>query len=78
MKNGSPTAESLAKLYKALESQNFGKGAEVVATYYSDADAKKINKFAQKRMNDPKRDPYSVLMNNCKDFANDAIDAGRK
>jgi hypothetical protein len=50
----------------------------VTATYYADADYKKINRFARLRMNDKKRRPYNLLNNNGKTFAQEAVNAGRQ
>jgi RHS repeat-associated protein len=76
MRDGKPTAESLENLYNFI-SQNYGHGRPVDAKYYSDADFQKIVDFAVRRMTDENRRPYSILNNNCKTFAQDAIDAGR-
>lgn len=76
MKDGKPTADSSANLYKYI-SQHYGKNSPVDATYYTDADYQKIIDFALKHIRDKSRDPYSIWNNNCKTFGRDAINAGR-
>lgn len=75
--DGRPTPESLEDLYDFM-STNYGKDSEVSATYYSDANYKKIVDYARRVMNDPKRQRYSLLRNNCFSFAADAIEAGQR
>jgi RHS repeat-associated protein len=75
--DGTPTAASLDNLYDYI-SKHYGHGSHVDATYYPDADYKKIIRFAKQRMNDKKRKPYNILTNNCKTFARDAVNAGRR
>jgi len=74
--DGAPTAESLEILYDYI-SAHYGKQRSVEATYYKDADYQEVIDFAVKRMNDKKRKPYHLLMNNCTRFARDAANAGR-
>jgi len=78
-KDGKPTPKSLKSLYDFL-SKKYGKGKPVSADYYSDAKYLDIIKFAEKRKNNPDRDPYSwnpFSPNHCKTFAQEAVDAGR-
>jgi hypothetical protein len=75
-KDGKPTEASLKNLYDFV-SKNYGQGRPVSATYDATADAKKVNAFAEQRRNDPKRDPYNLLTNNCKTFAKEAVEAGQ-
>jgi RHS repeat-associated protein len=78
-KDGKPTPESLERL-RQIVSTKWGKGASAEFTYYADADSKKVIAFAEQRMHDDKRQPYSwspVHTNTCKTFAADAIEAGR-
>ncbi|MFH2124597.1 MAG: RHS repeat-associated core domain-containing protein [Pseudomonadota bacterium] len=77
IKEGKPTEKSLKKLYNYV-SDHYGQGKPVQATYYSDGDFHKTDDFATERMNDKNRQPYSLLNNNCKTFANETIQAGRK
>jgi RHS repeat-associated protein len=74
--DGKPTQASLDNLYGYI-SKHYGENSHVTATYYQDADNKKIIRFAKQRMNDKNRKPYNILNNNCKTFAQDAINAGR-
>ncbi|WP_147232531.1 hypothetical protein [Marinobacter nauticus] len=69
--DGVPTESSLNNLYDHL-SKNLGKNSPVSSEYYSEADHNKINAFAEGRMNDPNRAPYSwspFSPNHCKTFA---------
>lgn len=75
--DGQPTSASLTQLYDYI-STKYGEGVHVTATYYRDADHKKIMRFAKHRMNDKNRKPYDIWNNNCKTFAKEAIEAGRK
>jgi uncharacterized protein RhaS with RHS repeats len=77
--DGKPTAKSWAKMQEALN--KFGKGTEAYSACFDGSDADKINKFAEQRMNDPKRAPYSwnpLRPNTCTTFAGEAIGAGYK
>ena len=76
-KDGKPTQASLDNLYSYM-SKNYGHGTEVEATYDAEADADKVNAFAEQRMNDPKRKKYSLVRNNCTTFANEAVEAGHE
>lgn len=76
--DGKPTADSWSKLQEALN--GLGKGVKAMATCDDKADAEKINQFAEQRMGDPNRAPYSwnpLSFNTCTTFANDALGAGR-
>jgi RHS repeat-associated protein len=73
--DGYPTTESMEELLGNL-SRRFGNGVPIEAQYYRDADHEKIDQFAKERMGDEERDDYSVLWNNCFNFAADAIRAG--
>jgi hypothetical protein len=75
--DGRATPESLKKLYTYI-STHYGKGSPVDASYHEDADAAKVNAFAEARKNNPDRKPYSLLTNNCKTFAAEAIEAGQQ
>ncbi len=70
--DGLPTKESLERLGKFL-SERYGRDSAVELTYWQDADHKKIIDYAEKIKNDPNRDDYSILFNNCKTFAQEAI-----
>ncbi len=75
--DGKPTPESLENLYGYL-SEHYGKGAHVSANYTALADYQKIIDFAEDRMNDPNRSPYSwnpLCPNHCKSFAMEALNA---
>ena len=74
--DGRPTDASLKKLYDYV-SKHYGQGKEVEAEYHEDADAAKVNAFAEQRKNDPDRAAYDLLTNNCKTFATEAIEAGK-
>ena len=77
--DGKPTSESWDKLMDAL--RKIGHGTEPRTSCEPSADAKKINDFAEERMHDPQRAPYSwnpFKSNTCKTFASDALGAGRK
>lgn len=76
-RDGQPTPESWAKLMKALN--DIGHGTEAETSCEADANADKVNEFAENRMNDPNRAPYSWMpwsFNTCTTFANDALGAG--
>lgn len=76
--DGKPTPESWDKLMKALD--KFGKGQKTKTSCDDKADASKINAFAEQRMNDPNRAPYSwnpLSPNTCTTFARDALGAGQ-
>lgn len=75
--DGRPTDESLQHLYKYI-SDRYGHHSHVTATYYRDADYKRIIGFALRTMRDKHRKPYSLFGRNCKTFARDAIAAGRR
>jgi hypothetical protein len=65
---------------KQFVSKDLGRGTAAEFTYYGDADSKKVIGFAEQRMHDDKRKPYSwspLGMNTCKTFAADAVEAGR-
>ena len=66
----------LNNLYDHL-SKNLGRNSEVLATYHADADHNKVNAYAKKVMNDPNRPKYSLTGNNCDDFANVGVAAGK-
>ena len=74
-----PTEKSLKNLYNEISKQ-YGQSKPVDATYYEDADFQRVVDFATDRMNDKNRKPYSLVLhsNNCKTFATEAIEAGRK
>jgi RHS repeat-associated protein len=77
--DGKPTPESWAKLVEALN--KMGHGTKAKTSCDANADADKINDFAEQRMNDPNRAPYSwnpFSLNTCTTFASDALAAGRK
>jgi hypothetical protein len=76
-KDGKPTQESLDRLYR-YASDHYGKGKEVDARYDAEADAAKVNAFAEQRMRDPNRKSYNILTNNCTAFANEAAQAGHE
>ncbi|WP_407354672.1 RHS repeat-associated core domain-containing protein [Luteimonas sp. R10] len=77
--DGNPTPESMSALQKAL-TQNQGKGTKAKLKCDANADEKKIIAFAEQRMNDPNRAPYSwnpLSPNTCGTFARDALGAGQ-
>ena len=77
--NGRPTPESWAKLLAELK--KIGKGTKAKASCDDRADADKINRFAEQRMSDPNRAPYSwnpFKLNTCTTFATDAFGEGLK
>ena len=74
--DGRPTADSMKNLTNFL-SKNIGKGSSVSYRYFDDADHRKVIDYAERMMRDRNRDPYSVWTNNCKTFANDAIQQAR-
>ncbi|MCP4000511.1 MAG: DUF1566 domain-containing protein [Gammaproteobacteria bacterium] len=76
MIDGAPTPESLDNLYSYI-SKELGKDSDVLATYHEDADHAKVNEYAETVMNDSDRPAYSLITNNCGDFANRAIIVGR-
>ncbi|KAA2284953.1 RHS repeat-associated core domain-containing protein [Arenimonas fontis] len=76
--DGKPTAESLRNLQQAL-TRNQGKGTEAILACDEKADAQKIIDFAEQRMRDPNRAPYSwnpLSPNTCGTFAAEALAAG--
>lgn len=78
--DGKPTDNSWKKLMDYL-SKKQGKGRPVSYECKADADPIKMNEFAEKRKNDPKRRPYSwnpFSSNHCKSFAREVVEAGRK
>lgn len=75
--NGNWTDESKQKLADAL--RRFGKGNKAKLECSEDADADKVNAFAEQRMRDANRAPYSwnpLSPNTCMTFAVDAVRAG--
>jgi len=77
--DGKPTPESWSNLQDALN--KIGHGTEAKASCDDEADENKINSFAEQRMNDPNRAPYSwnpFNFNACTTFASDALEAGLK
>lgn len=74
--DGNPTAESWANMQNRLN--EIGHGTKASTSCEADADAKKINDFAEQRMHDPNRAPYSwnpFNFNTCTTFAGDALGA---
>lgn len=79
--DGKPSADSWAAVKDALDRR--GKGTKAKFYCDDDADADKINQFAETRKNDSNRRPYSWnplpwKYNTCVSFAMDALDAGRQ
>ncbi len=72
--DGKPTQDSLKKIYDFVSS-HYGQGKPVNSTYFTDANAAKINSFANQRMNDKNRAPYGPT-NNCYTFGAEAIQHG--
>jgi RHS repeat-associated protein len=75
--NGNWTDESKQKLADALK--KIGKGHGAVLECKKNADAAKVNAFAEQRMRDANRAPYSwnpLSANTCMTFAADAVRAG--
>ena len=78
-KDGNVTDESLGEL-KDFLSRNAGKNTTPELTCTKDADAQKVNDYAESVANNPKRDKYSWIpgfSNHCRTFTRRAIDAGR-
>ncbi len=76
-KDGKPTQASLDRLYSYV-SEHYGQGRPVSARYDAEADYDRVVGFAEQRMNDPNRARYNLLNNNCKTFAGDAVQAGKR
>jgi hypothetical protein len=60
---------------------NFGHGTEAELECDAESDADKVNDFAENRMHDPDREPYSWMpwsFNTCTTFARDAVSAGSR
>ena len=77
--DGQPIPESWARLQDALN--KIGHGTKAKTSCEDKADADKINKFAEQRMHDRNRVPYSwnpFNFNTCTTFASDALGAGLK
>uniref|UniRef100_UPI001B802595 RHS repeat-associated core domain-containing protein n=1 Tax=Desulfobulbus elongatus TaxID=53332 RepID=UPI001B802595 len=77
--DGKTTPESWANLQNALN--KIGNGTTAKTNCDDKADADKINNFAEQRMNDPNRAPYSwnpFNFNTCTTFASDALAGGLK
>ncbi|MFC2140047.1 RHS repeat-associated core domain-containing protein [Bacteroidota bacterium] len=70
--DGKPTEESLDNLYKFI-SKHYGRNSDVSATYYSNADHQRVISYAESIKNNPNREAYSILWNNCYTFAYNAI-----
>jgi len=75
----------LAKTLDAPKMQQrlneIGHGTKATTTCDPNADADKINNFAEQRMHDSDRAPYSwnpLHFNTCTSFANDALEAGQQ
>jgi hypothetical protein len=64
------------KIYDSL-SNSSGHGATVSATYHEGQDSQKIEQAILKIANDPNREKYGVITNNCKDFRNNTVKAGK-
>ena len=56
--------------------KNYGHSTAVGLDYFRYSDYDKVVNYATTLMNDPNRDAYQPLWNNCKTFAEDAIEAG--
>ncbi len=78
--DGKPTEKSWDKLKKDLK--KVGKGHDPSLICYDDADARKINEYAERVQSDPDRKPYEWNpfrgANTCLTFARDALEAGRE
>ena len=77
--DGQPTPQSWAEMVDAIN--RFGNGVEAELDCDTEADADDINEFAENRMNDRNRAPYSWKpwsYNTCTTFANDAMAAGAR
>jgi uncharacterized protein RhaS with RHS repeats len=78
-KTGQPTLASMDALRKAL-SEKAGHNTTSELTCDNDADENEINAYAEDFANNPDRPPYSWTpwsSNQCRDFSNNAFDAGR-
>lgn len=79
-KTGQPTPESLEALRRAL-SERAGHKTRAELTCDKDADTKKVNKYAEDYAKNVNRPPYSWKpwsSNQCRDFANRAVRAGKR
>ena len=74
-KDGKPTNESLNKVMKQL-SVKAGHNGDIEGAYIISDEFDKMNDYAKSRMHEndnPDREDYSVLSNNCATFAEDVI-----
>ena len=77
--DGNPTQKSWDKLKDYL-SKNYGHDKPIKSQCDKDSDFDKANDFADKRMKDKKRQPYSwspFSENTCTTFAHEVVKAGR-
>ncbi|MBI2565445.1 MAG: RHS repeat-associated core domain-containing protein, partial [Candidatus Schekmanbacteria bacterium] len=75
--DGLPTPDSWKNLMDYLSKTH--KGHEISEECDADAEYRKVIEFAEKRMHDKNRDPYSwnpLSPNHCKTFAQEAVSAG--
>jgi hypothetical protein len=78
--DGQPTPDSW-KSELDFVSRKFGNGRSVKTECKADSDFNRANDFAERRMNDKNRKPYSwnpLRSNHCKSFAREAVEAGRR
>ncbi len=78
-KTGQPTVASVEALREKL-SEKAGHNTKVELTCDNDADENKINAYAEELANNPNRPTYNWAFwssNQCRDFSNNAFDAGR-
>lgn len=74
-KSGKPTLESLNKVMKQI-SDKAGHGGRIEGAYIESDKFKEMNDYAQSKMkenNNPNREKYSLMNNNCGTFANDVV-----
>ena len=74
-KDGFPTTESLNNVLYAISAAS-GHGGRIEGAYVKSDQFEKMNNFAQSMMsesNNPDRDPYNLLNNNCSTFAEDVL-----
>lgn len=75
MENGIPTAESLNNVLQKI-SKTSGKGQVLEGAYVVSNEFDAMNNYAKGKLsenNDPNREPYDIMTNNCGTFADDVV-----
>ncbi len=75
---GRPTQSSLDKVLSKISSVS-GKDGAISGAYIENDNFKEMNDYALGKFNEnnnPKRNPYKILTNNCATFVDDVLDAG--